>query len=107
MRSFYIMYQQDDITLEKYMESFVNSIDVVNHSDGIIREHPKLGKYILKIDGNEATSNAALNANAEVRSNEAYLAYAFLSGANRKKYEKLLEDFQIHMPMTRMSIQRH
>eukprot|EP00957_Ditylum_brightwellii_P016607 1248323-Ditylum_brightwellii.AAC.1 len=74
------------------MESFVNSIDVVRHSDGVIGEHPKLGNYILKLDGNEATSNATLIAKADARSSEAYLAYAFLSGANRKKYEKLLED---------------
>eukprot|EP00957_Ditylum_brightwellii_P177455 13516421-Ditylum_brightwellii.AAC.1 len=74
------------------MESFVNSIEVVNHSDDIIGEHPKLGNYILKIDGNEATSNATLIADAVARSNKAYLAYTFLSGANRKKYEKLLED---------------
>eukprot|EP00957_Ditylum_brightwellii_P175547 13365766-Ditylum_brightwellii.AAC.1 len=43
MRSLYIMYKQDDVTLEKYMESFMNSIDVVKHSDILIGEHPKLG----------------------------------------------------------------
>eukprot|EP00957_Ditylum_brightwellii_P182206 13881342-Ditylum_brightwellii.AAC.1 len=74
----------ENITFEKYMESFVNSIDVVKHSDGIIREHPKLGNYILKIDGNEASTNTTLNTNEVVRSNKAYLAYTFLSGANRK-----------------------
>eukprot|EP00957_Ditylum_brightwellii_P167339 12739458-Ditylum_brightwellii.AAC.1 len=44
------------------------------------------------MDGNEASTNAATLADAVSRSNEAYLAYTFLSGANRKKYEKLLED---------------
>eukprot|EP00957_Ditylum_brightwellii_P175152 13335030-Ditylum_brightwellii.AAC.1 len=44
------------------------------------------------MDGNETSTNATLIANALARSNKAYLAYAFLSGANRKKYEKLLED---------------
>eukprot|EP00957_Ditylum_brightwellii_P172408 13125435-Ditylum_brightwellii.AAC.1 len=74
------------------MESFVNSIDVVKHSDGVIGEHPKLGDCILKIDGNAVTANASLISDAVMRSNKAYLAYAFLSGANRKKYEKLLVD---------------
>eukprot|EP00957_Ditylum_brightwellii_P109352 8341884-Ditylum_brightwellii.AAC.1 len=77
------------------MESFVNSIDAVKHSHVIIGEQPKLGNYILNIDGNEVTSNATLIADAVARSNKAYLAYAFLSGANRKKYEKLLEDLSI------------
>eukprot|EP00957_Ditylum_brightwellii_P000545 41884-Ditylum_brightwellii.AAC.1 len=92
MRSFYIMYQRDDITLEKYMESFINSIDVVKHSSGFIGEHPKLGDYILKMDGNAATANGSLIEDAVTRTNKAYLAYVFLPGANRKKYEKLLED---------------
>eukprot|EP00957_Ditylum_brightwellii_P208917 15359539-Ditylum_brightwellii.AAC.1 len=87
MRSFYDMYQQDGVTLEKCMESFVNSIDVVKHSDGVIGEHPKLGDYILKMDRNAATTNASLIEDAVTRSNEAYLAYAFQSGANRKECE--------------------
>eukprot|EP00957_Ditylum_brightwellii_P192939 14690797-Ditylum_brightwellii.AAC.1 len=82
--SFYVLYQQDNVSLEKYLESFVNSTDVVKHSDGVIGEHPKLGNYILKMDGNEANTNATIIADAVTRSNEAYLAYAFLSGANRK-----------------------
>eukprot|EP00957_Ditylum_brightwellii_P148994 11343921-Ditylum_brightwellii.AAC.1 len=44
------------------------------------------------MDGNEDTTDAGTITDAVSRSNEAYLAYAFLSGANRKKYEKLLED---------------
>eukprot|EP00957_Ditylum_brightwellii_P061727 4683918-Ditylum_brightwellii.AAC.1 len=44
------------------------------------------------MDGNVANANATLIENALTRSNEAYLAYAFLPGANRKKYEQLLED---------------
>eukprot|EP00957_Ditylum_brightwellii_P027897 2107861-Ditylum_brightwellii.AAC.1 len=44
------------------------------------------------MDENEATTDVTTIADAVSRSNKAYLAYAFLSGANRKKYEKLLED---------------
>eukprot|EP00957_Ditylum_brightwellii_P025674 1941518-Ditylum_brightwellii.AAC.1 len=44
------------------------------------------------MDGNEASTDAAILADAVTRWNEAYLAYAFLLGANRKKYEKLQED---------------
>eukprot|EP00957_Ditylum_brightwellii_P149107 11354012-Ditylum_brightwellii.AAC.1 len=76
MRSFYIMYQQDGLSLEKYLDSFVNSIDVVKHSDRVIGEHPKLGNYILKMDGNAANTNATIIVDAVTRSNKAYLAYA-------------------------------
>eukprot|EP00957_Ditylum_brightwellii_P056722 4298471-Ditylum_brightwellii.AAC.1 len=74
MRSFYVMYQQDDVTLKKDLELFVNSIDVVRHSDGVIGEHPKLGNCILKMDGNAANANATLIEDAVTRSNKAYLA---------------------------------
>eukprot|EP00957_Ditylum_brightwellii_P103680 7899276-Ditylum_brightwellii.AAC.1 len=74
------------------MESFINSIDVVKLSYGVIGKHPKLGNFILKIDRNAATANASLTEDSVTRSNKAYNACAFLSGANRKMYEKLLED---------------
>eukprot|EP00957_Ditylum_brightwellii_P020702 1560574-Ditylum_brightwellii.AAC.1 len=44
------------------------------------------------MDGNEASTDAAILVDAVTGSNEAYIAYAFLSGANRKKYKKILED---------------
>eukprot|EP00957_Ditylum_brightwellii_P061474 4665888-Ditylum_brightwellii.AAC.1 len=59
------------------------------------------------MDGNAASTNAAILADAVTRSNEAYLAYAFLSGANRKKYENFSRTWQTHMLMTRMNIPRH
>eukprot|EP00957_Ditylum_brightwellii_P093535 7122365-Ditylum_brightwellii.AAC.1 len=74
------------------MEPFVPLIDMVKHSDVVINEHHKLGNFILKMDGNAAITNASLIEDAMARSNEAYLAYAFLSGANRKKYEEEGED---------------
>eukprot|EP00957_Ditylum_brightwellii_P147035 11195436-Ditylum_brightwellii.AAC.1 len=64
MRSFYFMYQQDGVSLEKYLESFVNSINIVKHSDGVIGEYPKLGNYILNMDGNAASTNATIIADA-------------------------------------------
>eukprot|EP00957_Ditylum_brightwellii_P042527 3220327-Ditylum_brightwellii.AAC.1 len=67
-------------------------MDVICHSDVKIGEHPKLHKYILKIEGNENTSSAAMVAQATKSSSEAYLAYAFIAGANHKKYAKLMED---------------
>eukprot|EP00957_Ditylum_brightwellii_P116293 8870681-Ditylum_brightwellii.AAC.1 len=67
------------------MESFVNSIDMMKHSDGVKGEYPKLGDYILKMKGNAATANASLIEDVVMRSNKEYLACAFLSGANRKK----------------------
>eukprot|EP00957_Ditylum_brightwellii_P172031 13096932-Ditylum_brightwellii.AAC.1 len=56
VREFYILYQQDEMFLEKYMEIFVNYIDVVKQDEGVVDEHPKPDKYILKIDRNENTN---------------------------------------------------
>eukprot|EP00957_Ditylum_brightwellii_P142837 10883395-Ditylum_brightwellii.AAC.1 len=66
---------------EKYMEIFVNSIDVMKHSGGLVGEHPKLGKYMFKLDGNENTKNATLISDLVTHSTNAYLTYAFLAEA--------------------------
>eukprot|EP00957_Ditylum_brightwellii_P048659 3692108-Ditylum_brightwellii.AAC.1 len=70
------------MSLEKYKETFVNSIGVVTH-----------GKDMLKIDhDNGNTKNATLIAESITRSTEAYITYVFITGANYHKYAKLLED---------------
>eukprot|EP00957_Ditylum_brightwellii_P059569 4523275-Ditylum_brightwellii.AAC.1 len=33
MRSFYLLYQKDAFTLEQYMESFLNNIGIIKHSN--------------------------------------------------------------------------
>eukprot|EP00957_Ditylum_brightwellii_P207550 15353482-Ditylum_brightwellii.AAC.1 len=92
LHSFYLLYQNDDVLLEKYMESFLNTTDVVRHSDGNIREHPKLQNYILKFEGNENSVIVATISKAMKSSIKAYLVYAFIAGTNYKKYVTLLED---------------
>eukprot|EP00957_Ditylum_brightwellii_P038433 2905334-Ditylum_brightwellii.AAC.1 len=74
------------------METFVNSIDAVKHSKGVVGEHLKLGKYMLNLNGCKTTTNATLIANMVTCSTEAYLTYAFLAGANCLKYDKIFED---------------
>eukprot|EP00957_Ditylum_brightwellii_P172307 13117320-Ditylum_brightwellii.AAC.1 len=46
IQSFYLLYQKDNYTLEQYMESFLNNIDIIKHSDGSFGEHPKLAFYL-------------------------------------------------------------
>eukprot|EP00957_Ditylum_brightwellii_P103149 7861595-Ditylum_brightwellii.AAC.1 len=53
IQSFYLLYQNDYYTLEQYMESFLNNIDVIKHSDGNIGKHPKLAHYLCKLEGVE------------------------------------------------------
>eukprot|EP00957_Ditylum_brightwellii_P122981 9376924-Ditylum_brightwellii.AAC.1 len=55
------------------MDSFMNSINVVKHSYGIIGEYPKFGKYTLCLDGNKATRNITLITSTANCSSGAYL----------------------------------
>eukprot|EP00957_Ditylum_brightwellii_P043343 3285412-Ditylum_brightwellii.AAC.1 len=72
MCGIYVMYQCDDTALEEYTESFANSTDAVRHSDSVIGEHPKLGKYMLWLDGNETAKNPKLitNDKTQIKSNQ-------------------------------------
>eukprot|EP00957_Ditylum_brightwellii_P200339 15273817-Ditylum_brightwellii.AAC.1 len=74
------------------MKTFANSIDMVKHSEGVVGEHPKLGKYMLKLNRNESINNTILIADSVTQSTEAYLAHVFIARANHWKYATLLED---------------
>eukprot|EP00957_Ditylum_brightwellii_P204847 15341075-Ditylum_brightwellii.AAC.1 len=92
LQSFYFLYQKDDTSLEKYTDTFLNMTDVARHSNGKIDEHPKLHRYILKMNGDEGTTNTTTIERATKASAEAYPSYTFIAGANHKKCVKLLED---------------
>eukprot|EP00957_Ditylum_brightwellii_P031530 2390754-Ditylum_brightwellii.AAC.1 len=94
-------------TLEQYMESFLNIIDVIKHNDGNIGKHPKLGSYLCKLDGDEGYVNAAVVKLSLKCSTEAYFAYAFISGTNRKKYAKSWRTSPMPTSKAKVVILRH
>eukprot|EP00957_Ditylum_brightwellii_P196813 14994659-Ditylum_brightwellii.AAC.1 len=69
----------------------LRSVDVMKHSDGVIGDHPKVHKYLLKHEGREKIIYIDEIADAIGRVKEAYLAYAFISGVNQAEYGKLME----------------
>eukprot|EP00957_Ditylum_brightwellii_P125309 9550810-Ditylum_brightwellii.AAC.1 len=85
MRSVYLLYQRDGQTPEQYLESFLNNVDIIKHCDGSIGKRAKLAKYIQKIDKDKTFINSVVIKLSLKKSIEAYFAYAFILGANRKK----------------------
>eukprot|EP00957_Ditylum_brightwellii_P162787 12396261-Ditylum_brightwellii.AAC.1 len=80
------------VELLQLIKDTAYNIYVIKHSNGNIGEHPRLAKFIRLVEGGkESTDAAVVNASLK-KSTEAYFAYAFLSGANQRKYVKLLED---------------
>eukprot|EP00957_Ditylum_brightwellii_P109598 8359298-Ditylum_brightwellii.AAC.2 len=77
MRGFYLLYQQEHHTLEQYLETFLNNIDVIKHSDGNIGEQLRLANCIRLIEGDEDSTDAAVVKASLKKSTEAYLTYAF------------------------------
>eukprot|EP00957_Ditylum_brightwellii_P116434 8881364-Ditylum_brightwellii.AAC.1 len=84
MKGFYLLNQKDTYTLDQYIESFLDNIDVIKHSNENIREYPKLGQYICKLDGDEDLVDATVVNLFLEQPTEAYFASAFILGANQK-----------------------
>eukprot|EP00957_Ditylum_brightwellii_P096804 7372102-Ditylum_brightwellii.AAC.1 len=59
MRTFYLLHQKDNYTLEQYIESFLNIINGIKHSDGNINEHPKLALSLCQLDGTKDSMDAS------------------------------------------------
>eukprot|EP00957_Ditylum_brightwellii_P028757 2172158-Ditylum_brightwellii.AAC.1 len=92
VQSFYLLYQKDTYTLEQYMETFLNNIDVIKHSNGKVGKYPKFATYIQQLKGNGDLMDVTVMNKSIKQATAAYFAYAFISGASRKKYAKLLKD---------------
>eukprot|EP00978_Attheya_sp_CCMP212_P020631 scaffold59246_cov62-Attheya_sp.AAC.2 len=85
--------QGKHMTTQEYMEMFQNVVDVIEHSGGSIEYAPAGEAYIAK-EKNIAVGSATpeqllLMAN---ESKQWYLATAFLKGADKTRYGKLIED---------------
>eukprot|EP00957_Ditylum_brightwellii_P069156 5251616-Ditylum_brightwellii.AAC.1 len=60
-------------------------MDVIKHSNGKIGEHMKLALYLCQLKGSKDSMDVLVVSKSMEQSTEAYFAYTFISGANRKK----------------------
>ena len=91
IKSLYGNYQRSYTTVDNYLESFTNLVQVIEHCGGNFGTHPTLVDYNLKAN-NIASPDPTQRAAAEENSKEAYMATAFLCGLNKEKYQELLDD---------------
>jgi hypothetical protein len=95
MRRFYMIYQEKHTSCQVYLEKFQNCVDVLEHCGGSVGHVAGLVNLTLAdrdIDPNLAT-RAELT-EAIKTTEDQYLATAFLAGADRSRYGKLIENLE-------------
>jgi Zinc knuckle len=85
-RRFYTQYQGKTMTAQEYLEQFNNHVDVLKHVGAVIGPDTSIVNFIA--DGNTVNSFHRASATTE------YLAVAFMLGADRTRYGKLIEDLE-------------
>ena len=109
LRRFYTTYQRDGTTMEQYYVHFMNQRNVVEHYGGNLGDHKGLMKHCLdKKPAGTTDAETALNKReAKKESKEAYMAIAFISGASRIKYGRLIEELEnSYLKVTKTSTRR-
>ena len=79
--------------MEQYYFHFMNQRDGVEHCGGNLSDQKSLMKHCLdkKTAGTTDAETAFNKCEANKEAKEAYTAMAFISGANRIKYGRLIE----------------
>ena len=112
-RRFYTFAQDRSMSCAQYLETFRNNVEVIEHAGGEIGMDRAVWESILRQDNRqieavtEAQTEAATADNpaptqatadqiqaAKALGQQQFLACAFLLGANRKTYGKLVEDIE-------------
>eukprot|EP00957_Ditylum_brightwellii_P133986 10216353-Ditylum_brightwellii.AAC.1 len=96
MQALYFTSQKDRMTLEQYLDEFLNRQDVLEQCRGSIGPHPGLTDIALK-DNNFDPADASSYNTGELRqaqrdAKEAYLVFVFLSNVNKTKFAPLLRE---------------
>jgi hypothetical protein len=94
-RRFYQCTQGKHMTTQAYLEAFRNTIDVIEHTGGSIGHEPGLNEYVAtrnNIDYDHM--DAAEEEDVQNESHERYLAVAFILGADKLRYGRLLESLE-------------
>lgn len=94
-RHFYALRQDKHTSCQQYLETFQNSVDVITHCGGNIGPDDGLVDADLKRKGTTRSSAGdSTIAEAEAEAKERFLACLFLTGADRIRYGKLIEDLE-------------
>ena len=74
----------------------MNQRDVVEHCGGNLGDHKSLMKHFLdkKPPGMTDAETTLNKREGKKEAKEAYMAMSFISGANRIKYERLIEELE-------------
>eukprot|EP00957_Ditylum_brightwellii_P162877 12403302-Ditylum_brightwellii.AAC.1 len=96
MCAVYLTSQKEGMTLEAYLDEFNNQKDVVGQCGGDIGIHPGLMENALRnmnIDPDDPNNYSTDDLKeAHRNAKEAYLAFVFLSNANKAKFALLLRE---------------
>ena len=90
-RRFYGCRQLRHQSTQAYFEHFQNQVDVISHIGGIVGNDPIL---ISKTAGNLGKEVEEMNEEDRSKTKDEFLAIAFLTGADRMRYGKLLDELQ-------------
>eukprot|EP00957_Ditylum_brightwellii_P194535 14817531-Ditylum_brightwellii.AAC.1 len=88
--------QKEGMTLEQYLDEFLNRKEIVEQCGGNVACHPGLVDNALKEAGLDPDKPETISKEdreeAERDAKEAYLAWIFLSNTNKVKFAPLLRD---------------
>ena len=89
---FYGLVQGKHVSTQAYHESFQNHINVIKHCSGLLGIDPGISKAVFKEKGlTLATSTTTQKDEVKKETKERYLTVAFILGADRGRYGKLIE----------------
>ena len=95
MRKFYSTYQGQRTTNQEYYEKFKNAVEVVDHVGGFLETSTTINKQAAKDLGyNYAAATPAQLEEIHDKARDMYLAVAFLLGADRRRYGKVIQSFE-------------
>lgn len=94
-RRFYFCVQGKHMSTVKYMETFQNVIDVIEHSGGTVGNEPGI---VEGIAAHQGLDMATVDSDQEAALNQAarqhYLAVAFIFNSDRNRFGRLLENLE-------------
>jgi hypothetical protein len=92
-RRFYMLRQEKYISVQQYYETFVNTVEVIEHCGGDIGVDRSLVTEMLGGHDRSIASSSIL-VDAEQKAKDKYLACAFLLGSDKTRYGRLIEDLE-------------
>lgn len=90
-RRFYLIAQGRSATTQQYLEQFTNMVDVVEHSGGQVGIEPALESALAEERGKNVED---LTPQERVEAQSRYLGAAFILGADKTRFAKLIESLE-------------